>query len=262
MKKSVVAQMLREHAKFIGKKIDELKDKESGVEVARAIGNQTIVINKAFLVLKTSLKKLENPSFDVIVDFKPLKEPLSALVKEAKKLNKRKELNLTVIESRLANIEKALGVRENKVVDKLEEMWPTFKENKPKKTMRIDEDQLNKLAQAIGGGGGGIATVGGQKTASTYTITTLTLTSANTEYEFTFPKNTIAWTFKLRNAGDSLYYASVTGKLPSSGDNSDYQTLLPGLAAFSLENVEWGGKKMFFESNGAGNIIEFTVSQL
>lgn len=127
------------------------------------------------------------------------------------------------------------------------------------KTFKLDNEQLRSIRSA---GGGAISLgTGGERTATQYTVDTLALTSADTEYSFTFPANTLSWTLKLRNQGATLFYSHATGKLPVSGDNSDYMTLLP-VGARSQDNVEWSGKTLYFESDTATQVVEIEIFTL
>lgn len=127
------------------------------------------------------------------------------------------------------------------------------------KEFKFNTEQLRSIRSA--GGGGGMSFNGGLKVATNWAVATKTLTLANTEYSYTFPTNTQSWTMKLRVGGASLYYASATGKLPMSGDNSTYMTMLP-MGARSQDNVEWSGKTIYFESDTAGQIVEVEVFTL
>ena len=107
----------------------------------------------------------------------------------------------------------------------------------------------------------GFGSGGEVKSAQNWAIATVAITTANTEYSYTFPANTVCWTLKLRGTVAVLYYASETGKLPVSGDNSDYLTLYVS-GARSQDGVEWSGKTMYFESNTASQVVELEIFTL
>lgn len=127
------------------------------------------------------------------------------------------------------------------------------------KEFKLNTEQLRSIRSS--GNSGGMSFNGDLKVATNWTVATKTLTLANTEYSYTFPTNTQSWTLKLRVAGASLFYSSATGKLPVSGDNSTYMTMLP-MGARSQDNVEWSGKTIYFESDTAGQVVEIEVFTL
>ena len=243
--------------------VSELKKSNSGnKEVSKAVNDQTSALRTIFTNFNRALEKVSKPEINVEVNFDGLKAILGELKTILVSIQKRKEVSLAKVETELGLIRRAIKENDGgEIVKSFDAFGKEMKELKPKKTVRIDDEQLSKLVQAVGGGAN-FAGNGGAKSGTTYTIQTLTLTDANTEYEFTFPRGTVSWTMKLRAAGDSLFYAAETGKLPSSGDGSAYMTLLPGLSAQAQDNVDYGGHKMFFESDGAGNVVEFMVAQL
>lgn len=124
------------------------------------------------------------------------------------------------------------------------------------KEFKLDNEQLRSIRSS--GSSGAIAMPMDARTATDWQVNTVAITLADTEYEYTFPANTVSWTMKLRGTTGKLYYASSTGKLPVSGDNTTYVTV-PANGTRSQDNVEYGGKKMYFESNLATQVVELDV---
>jgi len=149
------------------------------------------------------------------------------------------------------------AVRENepeKLGEKFDALDVVFKGLKPKDSVKFDDKQIKGLMGALTN----ITTQGGPKSATDWQVDTVTVTAADTEYEYAFPSNTVSWTLKLRGGTGVLYYSHETGKLPVSGDNTNYLTL-PASGTRSQDNVEWGGKKMFLESDSATQVLEIEV---
>lgn len=123
------------------------------------------------------------------------------------------------------------------------------------KEFKLDEQQVRKIAS----GSRGVTTIP-TKNATDVTIANVAITNSGTEYSYTFPANTVSWTFKLRAAGATLYYAFNANNTPANG--STYMTLLPGLAARSQDNLEWSGKTIYFESDTSSQVVEIEIFTL
>lgn len=181
------------------------------------------------IIRAVKANKIDVPKVDV--------SELKVISTELKTLNRAaKEDKFKGIETKLDNLAAIMEVIAGKKFD-----FP--------KTFKLDDMQVRKISS----GGSGVQTRG----ATGYTTDILTLTNANTEYSYTFPANTVSYTFKLRSAGNNLYYASAANQTPANG--TDYITLLPGLTARSQDNVEWSNKTIYFESDGAGNVVEIEI---
>lgn len=243
-------------------KVVKAVNEQSSEAVSKAINTQTVALGQALTQVSKAMDRISTPEIEVDVNFDSLKDILKSINSNLASLVKRQSPDFKKIETQLSLL--LTAVKENTTPDYRETFdvfGKSIKELKPKNTIRIDDDQLNKLANVIGNSAP-MATAGGVKSASTYSVKILSMANANTEYAFTFPRGTLSWTMKLRTAGQSLYFASATGKLPISGDATEYMTLLPGLSAQSQDNVEYGGTKMYFESDGASQTVEFMIAQL
>lgn len=124
-----------------------------------------------------------------------------------------------------------------------------------KKEVTLSDSQLKAIVHSNKGGG----FVSPQLVARSSIVDSVTMTSADTEYSFTFPKHTVKWRMKLRAIGADFKYAWITGKLPGSGDDSDYITIPVGW--LDSQEGEYGGKTIYFESATAGQVMEFEIGQ-
>jgi hypothetical protein len=125
-------------------------------------------------------------------------------------------------------------------------------------TIRLDEMQLRALSNSGGG------TNGGQLAARKITVKNLALTATDTQYSYTFPANTVAWTIKLRDQGTLGYYSFSTGTLPlagGGGDGSLYITL-PQNYLHSQDGVDWSGKIIYMGAESASQVAEIISYQL
>lgn len=176
--------------------------------------------------------------------------------------SEEKELDLKPLIKEIAQLRTESNTQGKQIVTALtkmcEDMGKLPKSFDFPKEFKLNTEQLRSIRSS---GGGGMSFNGELKVATNWTVATKTLTLANTEYSYTFPTNTQSWTLKLRVAGASLFYSSATGKLPVSGDNSTYMTMLP-MGARSQDNVEWSGKTIYFESDTAGQVVEIEVFTL
>lgn len=232
-----------------------LKDieKKEDAGVAKAISVQTSTLRDVFGRFSKSLDEIKNPQIDVAVNTLELEKAVRGIGKFEKTDLKNVEVLLKMIFDAVAsNKPEALA-------EKFDALDAVFKGLKPKDSVKFDDAQMKGLMAALTNRQ--IGTAGGTKSATAWQVNTVILTNANTEYEYTFPANTISWSLKLRGAMGILYYASATGKLPTSGSGTDYITV-PASAARSQDNVEYGGKKMYFQSDLASQVVEIDVFTL
>jgi len=228
------------------KVVEAVNKQKSTDDVSKAINVQTVTLRDVFKKFGTSLDKLGNPKIDVKVP--EIKLPAINIPKQ------NTELIENLLQAQLIEMQK----------DKMPDYRESFDafgaailENKPKDEVTINPAQMKGLMAALTNGGG-ITTQGGTKSATDWQVDVVTITSADTEYEYVFPSSTVSWTLKLRGSSGVLYYSHETGKLPVSGNNANYLTL-PASGTRSQDNVEWGGKKMFLESDSAGQTLEIEV---
>lgn len=229
-------------------------------DVSKAIGEQTSALKIIFGNFSKALEKVEHPSFDVVVEMKPIQDRLDYILAQIKtqKMESMKPLYDELKAIRILTQEN----QPEKLGERFDVLDAIFKGLKPKDSVKFDDTQMKGLMAALtNAGNGGFGTQSGNKSATRYNVQRLSMPTANTEYTFTFPQNTVSWTMKQRVAGASLLYASVTGMFPTTGNDTNYMTLLP-MGARSQDNVEWGGVKMFLQSDTASQVIEFEIFQM
>lgn len=173
------------------------------------------------------------------------------------------EFDNSPVVNELASLRKEAAAQSSATVRALESVVAALGQLPKKleipKEFKLDNEQLRSIRS--GGGGSVISMPSDAKTATRWQVDTVALTLANTEYSYTFPANTVSWTMKLRVQGATMYYSSTTGKLPTSGDGTDYMTMLP-LGTRSQDNVEWSGKTMYLQSDTAGQVVELDIFTL
>lgn len=118
---------------------------------------------------------------------------------------------------------------------------------------KMQRDQFAQLSRGLGGSS--------IKPATQVTMANVSLSSADTEYSYTFPANTVGFDVKLRGQGTLLLYAWETGKLPTSGDSSAYATV-PQNGLQSQDNVEWSGKTIYLQTGSTSQVAEIVTYQL
>jgi hypothetical protein len=253
--------------KFIEKRIGSAADKITAAVgsleklFARGVSEQSRTLDQIGRRFEKAVGKIADTNFEVTVDLEPLRQDLVVIARDLKKISAKKDIDPDRIEALLKMVLSA--IKENapeKLGEKIDAMDVVFRGLKPKDTVRFDDTQMKGLMAALTnvGQSSGIGTYPGLKSASNWTVARVALTSANTEYTYTFPANTVSWTMKLRAQGATLYYSSATGKFPTSGDNTTYMTMLP-LGAKSQDGVEWGGLTMYLQSDTASQVVEIEV---
>lgn len=82
------------------------------------------------------------------------------------------------------------------------------------------------------------------------TIANVAMTSANTEYPYTFPVGTTRFEIKLRNVGVPLKICFV-----SSGSGTTYKNL-PAGQTYKEDNIKKGPNILYFQSASANQVAE------
>jgi hypothetical protein len=252
--------------KFIEKRLDSMSKNITGSldsmkSVMLSSSLQQVksldTIGKRF---EAAAEKMSAPEFDVAVDFAPLKADLMGIAADLKKIAGKTTPEVRNIEVLLKMILEAVSANKPEALaEKFDALDVVFKGLKPKDSVRFDESQMKGLMAAMTNRPMGAA--GGTKSATDWQVNTVSLASANTEYTYTFPANTISWSLKLRGTTGILYYASASGKFPTSGDNTTYITV-PASGTRSQDNVEYGGKTMYFQSDTVSQVVEIDVFTL
>lgn len=231
-----------------------VKDNNTGEVMANRIAGELAELRKT---LVDTLAKMSQPEFLVNTDFSPLKEDLEDINDKLSKISAKNIPSVENMEAVLVMILDAIKMNTpEKLSEKFDALDVVFKGLKPKDSVKFDDVQMRALMAALTNRG--ITTAAGVKSATDWDVARVAITLADTEYSYTFPANTVSWTFKLRTPGQNLFYASATGKLPVSGDNTTYMTM-PPMGARSQDGMEWGGKTMYFESDGASQVVEIEV---
>lgn len=269
-----IEKLINSALKFIELKFKELGDKITSqnkenkeIDLTPAINNQTNILSTIVSRVEKAIDKIKDPKFsgEVSVDTSSLENEMSGIAKDLKKIASIKTLDLKNVEFLLKQITN--GIKDISPEKTLQEMGKTLEAIlntlggiKPIDTFKLDEMQLRKLA----GASKGISVAGEKLAARNVAITNLALTATNTEYSYTFPANTTAFTIKLRDQGTLAYYSFTTGTLPvvgGGGDASKYATI-PQNYLQSQEGVDWSGKVIYLGAESASQVAEITVFQL
>lgn len=121
-------------------------------------------------------------------------------------------------------------------------------------SMKIDASQLAQIR--LGGGGGATASY-----ARTGVTANVAMATANTEYSYQFPANTIGFRIRVRDNDVPLLYSWQTGTLPTSGDGSAYSTL-QSYSELVRDNLDIGGKTIYLQTGSASQVAEVEVFKL
>jgi len=212
--------------------------------------NPSATLSTIGIRLEKTIAKLNNPNIDVTVDLDDLQ---GELVKSREAIQGLKMPTLEKVERTLEKvlhtISKMQPVDTRKELKALKDALDAIKTYD---TVKIDDMQLRSLR----GSSGGIQLGGASpQTASNRTLANTALTTANTEYSYTFPANTTSWKIRIRDTDVPLLVGFVTGKLPTSGDGAAYFTV----SAYYTEEtsgVEWGGKTIYLQTGSATQVAE------
>lgn len=261
---------------FVGKKLDDLKATFQNQKIQIDVGDE--FGKKAAKALSDTFREKEI-KVEQNVDFRPVIDSMLKLeraingkdnkdiVQELTMLNKSmSELELVVpgvdfapLTKWLERVEKAIKAQPQiKVPDyskELQLMQKTLERIEKKKLeipdrITLDDSQFRTLSQSGSGG-----SMGGTLAARNFTVSVVTMTTADTEYSHTFSANTSSFFIKVRSQSVKLLLASATGTLPTSGDGSAYFTV-PQNGWMSPENLDVGGKTIYLQTASASQTAE------
>jgi hypothetical protein len=156
------------------------------------------------------------------------------------------------------------GAVESKSTDgietKLEKILEYLKQIKVElpQSFKLDSGQLDRIVNASGYGGGGGG--GSSPMAARMTMANVDMASANTQYSYTFPKNTVGFYMKVRAQNAKFTFAWVTGKMPTSGDGTAYMTTTQNFLQ-SRPDVSFSEKTIYFQSDVASQVMEIESYQ-
>jgi hypothetical protein len=185
-------------------------------------------MDKVSAMLHTMHEEREKP-----MDMQPLMACMEEMKKDMKDSTKMMEKHSSMLLDAIGKIKMKVNVPE---------------------TIKIDEMQMRTISNI----GGGFSVNGGILAARNVTQTNTSMTSADTEYSYTFPANTTSWQIKLRDQGVLLLYSFTTGTMPTSGTGAKYSTA-PQNYIRSQEGVYWSGKTIYFQSDTASMTAEIEV---
>lgn len=206
------------------------------------VGSPNVVLDLSSLEEKLEALKPEKPH-DHTPHFKMLSSALDKLLK------KEQTVDFSPVIQAIQNMKEEKSEKEETSFE------PVIKQLK-----KLEKSILKELQDSswkdpkyiLGGGGGGTAPAKRAQVANT------TMTSANTEYSYTFPNGTVGWSVRLRADDIPLLISFETGKLPTSGDGSAYFTV-PAYYIAEREGIDWSNKTIYLQAGTASQTAEFIV---
>lgn len=268
-----IEKIINSALKFIELKFKELGDaitsqkENKETDLTPAINNQTAILSAIVSRVENAIDKIKEPKFsgEISVDTSSLEKELSGIAKDLKKISNTKTPDLKNVEFLLKQVTNGIkDISPEKTLQEinksLEAILTALGGIKPMDTFKLDEMQLRKLA----GASKGISVDGGKMAARNVSLTNLALTATNTQYSFTFPANTVAFTIKLRDQGTLAFYSFTTGTLPvvGGGGNASKYATIPQNFLQSQEGVDWSGKVIYLGAESASQVAEITTYTL
>lgn len=228
---------------YLGRKLDEISNKLN----AKPKENNSLT-QTSFMLMETakSIKNLKVDNSDIKVSIKEMADAIKENTKAIKSLSINVEVPTPVINIPEKDDKETLEVLKE-IRDKEVE-----KEQYPEK-FSIDNEQFQNLT-------GTIRASAAHTLANKATIYNLSMATANTEYSYTFPSNTVSWTLRVRDTDVPILYAWDTGVLPTSGDGSAYATV-PAYYLQSQDGVEWSNRTIYLQTGSANQVCEIISYQ-
>lgn len=254
---------LKNLGQFLGKKLDVLTTAVKELKPEKADDSGTRLIVAGLARLEKELKKVQNPKFTgkVTLDGAAFAKEIRGVAKEIGDLAKKMEpTDVSKVERELATLNRNLQGQSNANVYKaiqelISVMKATVRDPKKPQTFRLEDMQLRQLSR---GGGGTTVVNSGPLAARGVRNTQVAMTSADTEYSYTFPSNTLAWRMKLRAQDAKFTYSWTSGTLPGGAGTDAYLTV-PENFLDSRDGVEFSGKTIYFQSDQASQVMEIEV---
>lgn len=281
-----MTQAFRELAKYLGAKLDTLAAAQRA-PIKIDIGESSKALEKAASAVEkasTSLEKL-GKSNDLGILQKSLISLASSISSMAKSVGSVKPTDMRETNKWLAELNTRMGKLKLEVPktdlsklddvvlalaqvkeavnsrpptkDRTDEVIKAIKGLKIQipESMKIDASQLAQIR--LGGGGGG-ATASYARTGVSANVE---MATADTEYSYQFPANTIGFRIRVRDNAVPLLYSWQTGTLPTSGDGSAYSTL-QAYSELVRDNLDIGGKTIYLQTASASQVAEVEVFKL
>lgn len=193
----------------------------------------------------------------------PDQKPIHDLLKRVVRSIERKKIETNEVDmSKLDDVLKVLYnisaqlMESKEPLDRTDEIIEAIQKIKitVPESLKLDQSQVRTI---VHGGGSGA----GASYPQMGTSASVDMTSANTEYSYKFPSNTIGFRVKLRDQGVLMLYSWQTGTMPTSGDGSAYSTLQQN-SEVSRDNLDIGGKTIYFQSASASMVAEIESFQM
>lgn len=255
---NIELQALKEVAKHIGKRVDAstqaivaaLSSKDDS-----AIDTQTRTLSRLMSRVEAAVNKIKNPTFsgDITLNASELRADLAGIEKAVRD----KDIPVPDLAPLVRGVQMVLnklGDLDNaKIVASLSELTKAVKGlDKKQQSVAIDDNQLKSLQAVFVGGGETML-------ARNVVLANVAMATADTQYSYTFPANTLSWRMKLRSQNASWNYAWSTGTLKESGDASAYISI-PANWLDSRAGMDFSRKTIYFESGTASQTMEIEVN--
>ena len=216
--------------------------------------------------MKASVKSMDNAASHISTkQLETLSKSIANLEKAVKSIDvQAPEMDMSPLNTLNSSMREMIGYVKKTDTTNMENRFENSLSNlklRVPDTFKIDSQQMRELSAArfsSGGSGGGGAP---SQEAESIQIANVTMTSADTEYSYTFPANTVGFYMKLRSQGEQFTYSWETGKLPGSGDASAYATT-PYNFLQSRTGVNFSNKTIYFESATASQVMEIEIHTL
>lgn len=220
-------------------------------------------VNKVLKELEFQAKKMDNSkiTFDY-TEQKKTNKLMVDLVKSVKEIYfEQQPIDFTPLQKQLDKLIETINKKDNvtleEKLDLLNNSLGNLKFDVPS-TFKIDDRQFRELSvgrSSVVMGGGGV------KATRNVTLSNKTLTTADTEYNYTFPTNTVSWTIRVRDTDVPLLVAFTTGKLPTSGDGTAYFTV-PAYYLQEQNGLDWSGKIIYLQAGSSSQTAEILSYQM
>lgn len=222
---------------------------------ALASTDATGKLTEVIVVLSKLSELLEKKKFDYS-EQKKTNTLVANLIEVVKKIKiKERDVDFSSLEQAIHEIKipKTISIEES-FYEKMNSVVKVLSSIKFPATFKLDDMQYRGLSTPTVTGGATVSTL----TATQVRLANVTMTTADTEYSYTFPSNTLSWELKLRSQNVLLYYSFTAGTLKVSGDGSLYGTIAQNFLR-SKDSVEWSGKTIYLETGSAAQVCEITI---
>lgn len=255
MNLTILLAAFKEGFQFLGNQMKDMNSQLKKLElpdIEKLLNRQAVVLARSVDAMSHATKNMTIKA-EVELDHSALASDLQG-IKKAIELKEILPTDVSNLEAGVKLLHDAVQTNTAALTAAIAALAPALKKQKLEiGPLKLDDMQLRALSANRG-----LSTNPGPIAPRNVTLANVSMTTANTEYSYPFPANTVGWELRVRDVDVPLLVAYETGKLPTSGDGSAYFTI-PAYYIQEPTGLDWGGKTLYMQTGSASQVAELIV---